>query len=183
MVTKYTKYCYNSASHRFFGAVLEGDIKRFKQLVSLENINMRNDWCGQTPLLATAYLDDIVMAVLLLEKKADIELENQFGMDVFMIAAYYGYLSYLKQMLSKEKYKHMWNNTCSSGKTALMYAVMNKSEGNVAVVKLLLEKGFDPSTTDNEGQTAAQIASENGFQNMVDLLMVAEKRRTGRKFI
>ena len=184
MVTKYDKYFYEYSSNpQLFAAILTNDIESVKVLASSEVINARSESCGQTPLLVTAYFYYTSMAVVLLKKKADIEITNQFGMDVFMIAAYFGYYEYLKQMLSMEKYQHMWDKTCNSGKTALFYAVMNKSEGNIACVKALLKAGFDPSKTDNEGQTAAQIASENGFEKMVDLLLVAENRRTGRKFI
>ena len=140
---------------------------------------MRNRGCLNTPLLVTAYMADIEMFTALINYNANIELRNHFGMDVFMIAAYYGHSHYLNHLLRLRKYRHMYTNTCHSGKTALMYAVMNNSTGNKTAVKLLIDKGFDPSTTDNEGQTAGQIALENELHDMVQLL----KRKKGTSFI
>jgi hypothetical protein len=51
--------------------------------------------------------------------------------------------------------------------TALMWA---SGYGRIESVRLLLERGADPSLKDDRGKTAADIAAEQGHQAVAQLL-------------
>ena len=55
----------------------------------------------------------------------------------------------------------------AAGMTPLMNAAMN---GNVQTVKLLIEKGADPSLTDNSGRTSLHFAAAGGDTNIISLI-------------
>ena len=45
------------------------------------------------------------------------------------------------------------------------------SLGEIEQVKVLLEQGIDPNQTDDEGYSALQAAAENGYLDIVQLLI------------
>jgi len=59
------------------------------------------------------------------------------------------------------------NSANENGWTLLMLAAV---EGSVPLGRLLLERGADPSRTNNKGQTARDIAQHRGFDLFVALL-------------
>jgi ankyrin repeat protein len=69
---------------------------------------------------------------------------------------------------SKASYKPDLNAKARDGTTALVHAL---TQGNVAVVKSLLDDGAAPNITDNTGWTALIFAAVKGHAEIVEALL------------
>ena len=54
--------------------------------------------------------------------------------------------------------------------------ILAARNGRNDFVSLLLEKGADPDAADNDGRTAMHYASEAGFTEIVEMLLMAGAR-------
>ena len=129
-------------------------------------INKQNVF-KDTPLNVTAYKGQLECAIWLLENGADVELTNNYKMNIFMIAAYLDHSDYLESLLSGERI-NMINDKSADGKTALIYAAMNDS---VASVNVLLNKNADTLIEDDTGRSALGYACGNQNIALVETLM------------
>jgi ankyrin repeat protein len=57
------------------------------------------------------------------------------------------------------------------GRTPLIIAAMN---GNAEIVKILLERGADANATDMEGWTPMRYANAYGYEEIVEMLRIAD---------
>jgi ankyrin repeat protein len=116
-------------------AASSGNLKKVKQLVEKKgaNVNAVLQINGeiQIPLIVKVVMEKkSEIAIYLIEKGANVNAQDGFGM------------------------------------TSLMWASYN---GDVELVKLLLEKGAD-KTVEVKGQTALSAAEEKGFTEIIELL-------------
>jgi hypothetical protein len=118
---------------------------------------------GYTPLMGAANLNDPKLVKLLLEHKAD---PNATGMPDEQSA--------LHIVLS---YEHYWkpDQLAPSYRTKeeqkqLENLARPVLERRIAIVKLLLAAGADPTQKDSKGQTPADYARKRGNQELVKLL-------------
>ncbi|EAU90013.1 ankyrin repeat domain-containing protein 28 [Coprinopsis cinerea okayama7 len=113
---------------------------------------------------------------------------GEFGATPVMLAAGYGHLDILKQLLAVKRRKlvgafirghsspgvHLFkgvdiNAKDCGGRTALMYAV---ESGQVEVVRELLKaKGLQVNQADSDGMTALMYASQEAYSEIVQLLL------------
>lgn len=116
-------------------AASSGDLKKVKQLVEKKGADVNCHWtingAIQIPLIVYVVMENkSEVASYLIEKGANVNAKDGFGM------------------------------------TSLMWASYN---GNVELVKLLLEKGAD-KYVEVKGQTALSAAEEKGFSEIIKLL-------------
>ncbi|TGM96696.1 ankyrin repeat domain-containing protein [Leptospira dzoumogneensis] len=99
-----------------------------------------------------------------LDSLKDINLKNEKGHSLLMLAAYYGQEGTVRYLLSQGADP---NSTDLSGNSILM-GVSFKGYSNI--LKLLLEAGADPDYQNPKGQTALQFAEMFGRREICRIL-------------
>ena len=107
----------------------------------------------------------------LLQRGADVSLQEHDGDTALHAAASTGNLNMLRMLLAKGANPNIKNKL---GGTPLMWAAVY---GFHDAVQLLCEKGADPRLQDVDGVTAAQCADKNKRTEVAQLLREAEKRK------
>ena len=115
-------------------------------------------------LMIAAYNGQLEMTRLLLDAGADPDLPGARGNTPLMGVCFKGYLEVAEELLARGA---QVNARGGGDLTPLMMAALfNKLE----FAKLFLAHGADAALTNLQGQSAAAIASANGFSEMADLL-------------
>lgn len=83
------------------------------------------------------------------------------------LAAYIGNASVIEELLKNDLDNSCINETTASGDTPLMFAVRS---GSVEAVKLLCKLGANIKKLNDDNKSAAQIATDLGFHNMLIFL-------------
>ncbi len=128
---------------------------------------------GETALIAAARTghDDCVR--LLLDKGADVNAATDDGFTPLMGGSFSGNPAVVEAILAHNP------NVNAQGKlrkvTPLILGVIGK---NKEIVKMLLEKGADPSKTDDHGYTALRYAGDMKQSEMIALLKPAAEAPT-----
>jgi ankyrin repeat protein len=124
---------------------------------------------GDTALISTARSGNTKIAMLLLEKGADVNLINRDHKTALMIAADAGNDNIAALLLSTTDIDfNIKRSIC--GSTPLMLAARL---GKLQILRLLLKKGADVDLTNLAGETALMIAVKAGQKNTVKLLLSA----------
>ena len=117
-----------------------------------------------TPLMAAASGGHVDIVRALLDAGADVRALDQIDKTALIYAAVSGSVEATGLLLDRgidinARYKHEL--------TVLMWAA---GYGKLECVKLLLERGADPVLRDDRGKTAADIAREQGYPDVVAAL-------------
>ena len=118
------------------------------------------------PLLKAARHGYMEMAKYLLDKGADIDVQDYKGNSTLSLAVWEGKLEMVKFLISKDvnvdlRNEHNWN--------ALMQAI---HQGYYDIAELLIEKGSDLNAVDGEqGATPLMLAAHFGFEKIVKHLL------------
>jgi len=121
---------------------------------------------GGTPLMYAAYIGNIEVIKLLIEKGADVNARNNHNGTALMLAAQRGDLVLVKLLIEKgadPRVRH------ASGYTALMYAAASESSDS-ELIKVFLAKGVELNVKANDGETALKLAGRKGRTEIVRLL-------------
>ena len=110
---------------------------------------------------------DPQVAKLLLDKGADPNSPDERGRTLLMIAAQDGWQDVAGELIAKGANLNARDKT-SRELTALDYAIGN---GRLGLVKLLLDKGANPNSSDESGRTPLMIAAQNGWQDTTEQLI------------
>ena len=161
------------------------------------DINAKNK-DGETALMLASSEGHLEIVKLLIEKGADVNVKNEDGKTALTLASRYGHLEVVKYLVENGADVNSKEN---DGDTALYYAkteeikeVLRKAEeksansgkdtlnskqlvnavldGNFEKVQLLLKKGVDINSKDEDGDTALMIASSEGHLEIVKLLLL-----------
>ncbi|KID95301.1 Pfs, NB-ARC and Ankyrin domain protein, partial [Metarhizium majus ARSEF 297] len=108
----------------------------------------------------------IILAFLLAERGACIDIRDRDGRTALLWAAENGHEAVVRLLLERSANTEVTDN--NQEQTALLCAAKN---GHEAVVRLLLEKGADIKAKDRRGQTSLSYAAENGHKAVVRLLL------------
>jgi ankyrin repeat protein len=103
---------------------------------------------------------------LLLAAGCDPSLGGPAGVTPLMLAAGMGLVDIVELLVAHEKIQLEARDKV--GNTAIMFAA---SEGHSSVVRLLLKRGADPRSGNEEGATALIVAAGRGHEDVVQLLL------------
>lgn len=159
-------------SHSLFDAIRKNDLPRVASIVTdhPKTLRERNER-GTPPLTLAAYLGHEALTKLLVEAGAQIDASDASG-TALMGACFKGYAGIVAYLVDTGADLEATNFT---GGTALSFAAMFNQ---VAVVDLLLEKGADAGAKDHDGQSPADYARRNGFE---ELALRIENAKTTNK--
>ena len=115
------------------------------------------------------------MVELLLNEKADPNIQHNDGTTALMVASEDGHQQVVELLLNEKADPNIQHN---DGATALMVASQN---GHQQVVELLLNEKADPNIQHNDGTTALMAASQNGHQQVVELLSATKSISRDKK--
>ena len=146
-------------------AIENGDVEILKELLNRNpKLTKKKDSLGQTPLHHAAYCGQTEIVQLLLEKKADVNCQDEKGATALRQAAQQGHLEIVKVLLEK---KADVNCRSKEGATALHVAAVN---GHLEIVRLLLESGADYKVKLANGFVPLKLASLFGHKDVVRLI-------------
>jgi ankyrin repeat protein len=133
------------------------------------------DRIHDSPYLYAGARGHLEILKLTLSHGADLKSTNRYGGTALIPAAERGHVETVRTLIEAGVAVDHVNNL---GWTALLEAVLlgDGGERHVAIVKILLEAGADPSLPDREGVTPLRHARQRGFQPMVELLTKAGGR-------
>jgi len=132
---------------------------------------------GETALLEAMHSNNVDLALLLLRKGADPDLEAplvdaiqrySIGADPTMFVALLDHGANPNAKVNTRDMTSTFRET-----TPLIEAAL---AGNYTYAKLLLEHGADPSTVLDDGTSATSMAVKNGHQDLVDLIKRYSKK-------
>ncbi|MCF6775448.1 ankyrin repeat domain-containing protein [Thiotrichales bacterium 19X7-9] len=104
----------------------------------------------------------------MIEKKADVNKKNEFGLAPIHIAVKNGHKETLKILLQNGAYLYAKDN---QGKTVFDYLLDAVLNDHAEVVELLLECGVDPNQGDKHGDTPLHYAASSGHIDIIELLL------------
>jgi ankyrin repeat protein len=113
---------------------------------------------GCTALFLASYKDRSPVVRLLVERGADPTIASNPGMTPLVTASIPGHLETVRCLLAHPAAAATINRRDQNGKTALWYACIN---GWGDIVRLLLEKGADPTIPSNDGTTPVAVAKQD----------------------
>jgi len=144
-----------------------GDLKQLRKILKRTDPNLRdNNDFKRTPLHIAASRKNLPVAKILLENKAEIDLEDAYGRTALHIACAKGDLRMATLLLRHHAKIEAIDNF---GRTPLLEAGRN---GHIKVLKFLLEKGATIYTFDGKGRTVFHLMARKGqtktFKSMVE---------------
>ena len=120
---------------------------------------------GETALMLASANGHLEMVKLLVENGADVNSKENDG----DTALYYAKTEEIKEVLRKAEEKSANSGKDTLNSKQLVNAVL---DGNFEKVQLLLKKGVDINSKDEDGDTALMIASSEGHLEIVKLLLL-----------
>lgn len=146
-------------------AAERGDLPGIRRLVAdTADVDIR-DACLWTPLMKAALNGHAEAARQLIEAGADVSLTDKGGYSALMLAASNNHVAVMDLLLAAGADPDQIEQT--GGFTALIWAVQL---GHAAAVERLLQASADPSIRDFDGNSAADLASQNGHGEILRLL-------------
>lgn len=142
-----------------------GNLDEVTRLVSSGTKVDSVDGEEHTPLMWAAFNGHAAVVSYLLEAGAAVDARDVNGRTALMYAASGPFPETVELLLDKGAEVNAAGTL--EGFTALMMAA---AEGQAEVVRLLLERGADPGIQDEDGDTAASFARQNGHTAVVGLL-------------
>jgi len=140
-------------------------------------VNYVRDFQNETPLMIAADQGSLSALKILIDNGAELEARNEFGMSALYIAAWLGQpdcLLYLINAGGNINTLDNWKNTPIAAVCEIEpkweYAINTLSDERIRALEILLEKGADPNTKNDEGLTPLDLANQNYHINAANLL-------------
>jgi len=157
-------YCHDQID-ALLEAVNQGDLHQTR--VVLENLQDPNDGEGQTPLQAATRLGDIDCARLLIEARADVDLEHHGQMPLRIAVT----MSLVEMLWFLLQARADVNKADQKGKTALMIAATRDDR---ETLDCLIQGGADLDHCDKDGYSALSLAALFGHLQVAKTLIEAK---------
>ena len=148
-------------------AAKHGSIKSMLHLLNHTNeIDVICDNSKSTPLMAAVYYGHSDCTKILLHKKANLNIANANGEDVFILASQTPKVDVLKMVLSVylSKGNHIDKESPLDKLTLFMRAVLTQNTKNA---KYLKKKGASINFKNSEGNTILHIALKKKLQKVI----------------
>ena len=182
----------NAAEVQMLNAAAKGDLAGVKYLLDNGGRVNAQDGEGRTALMEASYYDHADVVLLLLNRGADLSLKKRDGATASILASGHkevqNILAGVSDLVSaagngdNTKVATLANKGVpvnahnEVGSTALAEASWN---GHLDTVKLLLEKGADPSIRKTDGALPADLAASQKHPDIADLLTASAKGGQG----
>ena len=194
-------YSYRSEMElKLVAACMSGDDSLVLSLInSGVNVNCLVKFGGRewSPLMMASDEGHTDIVKLLLQRGAQVDLQNNVGRTALMIASDEGHMNIAKLLMdhgAEVGRDQVLVAACKSGDDSLVLSLINSgvnvnclvenfddrllsplmmasAEGHTDIVKLLLQRGAQVDLQNNVGRTALMIASDEGHMNIAKLLM------------
>ena len=150
-------------------AISKGDMKALEKLIK-DDTDLNKEYDNITPLGLAAARNDKEMVKFLVEKGADINLEDGYGYTPLMKAIDYYNVGLAKNIIDL---KPDLNAVCSAtGDTPLTYLVnANKYGGGADLCYYMIKNGADINKKNKEGNTSLMIAAASYNYAIVGVLV------------
>ena len=123
---------------------------------------------GSTPLMACCEKNTPECSKVLLDHGASIAHTRKDGADATYIAARYGHLEVIEQIIERENIETIINRPTFRGRTALLTAAFH---GHILVVRQLFKAGWNLDQQDDIKFTALMYAANEGYHDLVKWLI------------
>ena len=147
---------------------LDGDIGKVKEALEAGAAVNSMDAQGVTALMSAAFNGHSDIVLMLLDHGAGIDRRDVMGRTALLYAATGPFPGTVKILLDKGAEPNVVDS--DEHFSPLMHAA---AEGNLDVVKILVEAGADMSLTDVDGDDAISFARQAGHQRVADYLKTA----------
>ena len=155
--------------------IAERHLKAAKHLIETMDVNVisassnevlvSSHWINHTALTLAIERGYIEIAKLLIDKGANINIQNREGHTALMLASIEGHIEIAKLLIDKGANINIQNR---EGHTALMLASI---EGHTEIAKLLIDKGANINIQNREDHTALMLASIKSHTEIAKLLI------------
>lgn len=175
-----------SIDDEFIRACENGNLSRAEDLLdSGANIEARDGSDRQTALVFAANRGHIDIVRMLVNKKANINAQDDKGWTALSEASYRGRYDVVEFLLEKGATTLLstsWIDSREYG-NALFWCVesrFNDYKTKVAIVELLLENNAEPEGKNEDNLNTLQIAKQRNYKEIVDLLEKYTKERIAK---
>ena len=149
----------------FWEAALDGDLEGVSSMLKLGMDANLADVEGRTALMFAAYNGHTEIAKILIGRGAKVDAVDHSHRTALLFAATGPFPETVKLLLDNKSNPNVVDN--GEHFSPLMHAA---AEGNLDIVKILLEYGADPDLKDVDGDTAESFAGQKGHAAVVDYL-------------
>jgi hypothetical protein len=156
-----------SAQNAFVRAAQDDDLDALSELLSPENVNLRDKQSGTTALEHAVKNANREMVQFLLDAGADVNLKDAAGETVLMMLDSEATADLVWDLINAGA---KVNDHDEEGTTPLMRVAAGS---NTEALKVLLDAGAEINARDKHGQTALMIAASEGNVNTVRALVLA----------
>ena len=156
-----------SAQNAFVRAAQDDDLDALSELLSPENVNLRDKQSGTTALEHAVKNANREMVQFLLGAGADVNLKDAAGETVLMMLDSEATADLVWDLVNAGA---KVNDHDEEGTTPLMRVAAGS---NTEALRVLLDAGADINAKDKHGQTALMVAASEGNVNTVRALVLA----------
>ena len=156
----------DQASDNFYKSIRSGDQSALRELIKSSGADTP-DARGTTPLMMAAAYGNLDSMTLLLDAGAKVNAANEFGATALLWSA----ADQAKVQLLLANGADV-NTKSKLGRSPLLIAA--GINGNSNAVRMLLEKGANPTVADNNGTTPLLLAATAGDTASIRLLLAAK---------
>lgn len=135
------------------------------------------DLRGLTPLHLASERDHLAIAIMLLDRGADVHARANGGRMPLHLAARFATADTVEMLLERARANP--NAETSDGRTPLHYAASaaeDGDEGRREVIRVLRDWGANPTVEDRKGETPRDVTQKRNFWDAASTLKRAEKR-------
>ena len=166
------------------GASMNGRLDIVENLIKQgADVNIKNS-NRETALILASRCGYLEIVKCLIENKADIDVQDELGATALIWASGGRYLEIVKYLIENGADVNIKNNKNETALIKVIISCIKTFEENkddmtkkhaalnrcFKIVKCLIENGADVNIKNNEGKTALDLAEENGYKEIVEIL-------------